>query len=102
MEGKESSCGGLPSQVVSPLQSDGGEDQEDKSEKNGVYWDKGSLISEPKLYKQESKIRNSVSTFHQQAGVGPSLGKLINVTWEDKHRKLEHLSFLTLSLSFHS
>lgn len=67
-----------------------------------MYWDKDSLISDPKLYKQESKIRNSVTTVHQQARVGPVLGKLINVTWEDKHHNLEHLSFLILSLSFYS
>lgn len=33
MEGKQASCGGLPSQVLAPLQSDGGEDQEFESEK---------------------------------------------------------------------
>lgn len=87
--------------MLAPLQSDGGEDQKDKSEKKGVCWDKGSSVREAKLYKQESKIRNSVTTLHQQEGVGPFLGKLINVTWEDKHHNLEHLSFLILSLSFY-
>lgn len=86
--------------MPTPLQSDGGEDQKAKSEKE-LCWAKGSLVSEAKLYKQERKIRNSVSTLHQQAGVGPFLGKLMNVTWEDKHHNLEHLSFLISSLSFY-
>lgn len=51
-----------------------------KVRKKGVCWDKGSLVSEAKLYKQKSKIRNSVTTLHQQTDVGPCLGKLINVT----------------------
>lgn len=36
-------------------------------------------------------MRNSVTTLHQQACVGPFLGKLVEVTWEDKHHNLEHL-----------
>lgn len=57
MEGKLSSCGGLvntqPGARPPPVRW--GEDQMDKSEKKGVGWDKVSLVSEEKLYKQAKR-----------------------------------------------